>query len=739
MLQTPRAATRRAYDWLRGSPSGLVALALVVGAGAGAGAVFFRYLIEGFTLLFTGHLDYTVLGHVPNPRLPSLGAWYVLFVPAIGALLFGPLIEKFAREARGHGVPEVMIAVAERGGRIRPRVAVIKSLASALNIGSGGSVGREGPIVQIGSALGSTLGQWLHLSDSRLRLLVACGAAGGISATFNAPLAGVFFALEIILINFRASNFAVVVLSSVTADVVGRAAFGAHPFLVLPPFQLVSFWEYILYAALGVFAAVAGVGFIRALYGLEDIFDKAWRFPEWLRPVGGGIILGIVIFVLPEMYGVGYPVISRIIDGHYVTWFLLILLGGKVLATSLTLSSGGSGGVFAPSLFMGAALGTAFGGAVHAALPTVTAAPGAYGLVGMAAVFAAAARAPITAVLIVFELTGDYRIILPLMFAVALSTTLSRRMSSDTIYTLKLRRRGIDVSSEEPTGLMELLTVSDAMQPIPELLRDDTPLDALPGRLEAAHANELPVVDGEGAYRGVVTLADVQDALAKAALHRVAGDLATQLPTVEASQTLRDALGVLMTQEEGEAVPVVDAADGSVVGWIGQRDVLLAYSKRLKREAGQAAAASAARPAPAPAAEKTIAGLDGAPEPEDVRKAGATTSGRATHAPPQVEPDGERAGAEGPVELPARVLADYTLVDVIVERGSPPVGRRLDELGLPESASVVAVRRAGATSEPDGSTVVAAGDVLSVMVPHQAADPAIEALRSTPPREDDGA
>ena len=585
-MRTPRAATRRAYDWLRGSPSGLAALALVVGAGAGAGAVFFRYLIEGFTLLFTGHLDYTILGHVPNPHLPSLGAWYVLFVPVIGALLFGPLIEKFAREARGHGVPEVMVAVAEKGGRIRPRVAVIKSLASALDIGSGGSVGREGPIVQIGSALGSTLGQWLRLPDSRLRLLVACGAAGGISATFNAPLAGVFFALEIILINFRASNFAMVVLSSVTADVVGRAAFGAHPFLVLPPFQLVSFWEYLLYAVLGVFAAVAGVGFIRALYGLEDIFDRVWRFPEWLRPAGGGVILGVVIFVLPEMYGVGYPVISRIIDGHYVTWFLLILLAGKVLATSLTLSSGGSGGVFAPSLFMGAALGTAFGGAVHAALPTVTAAPGAYGLVGMAAVFAAAARAPITAVLIVFELTGDYRIILPLMFAVALSTTLSRRMSSDTIYTLKLRRRGIDVTSEKPTGLMELLTVSDAMRPIPELLQDDTPLDALPGRLEAAHANELPVVDREGAYRGVVTLADVQDALAKAALHQVAGDLATQLPTVEASQTLRDALGVLMAQEEGEAVPVVDAEDGSVVGWLGQRDVLLAYSRRLERGRG---------------------------------------------------------------------------------------------------------------------------------------------------------
>jgi chloride channel protein, CIC family len=196
ILRLPDKPLQRVCNWLRGSAAGLLALALLVGTGAGLGAIVFRYLILGFTVLFTGHHDYSVAGHAPNPFFPSLGPWFVVVAPVVGGLLYGPLIERFAREARGHGVPEVMLAVAERGGRIGPQVAVIKSLASALCIGSGGSVGREGPIVQFGSALGSSLGQWLCLPDSRPRLLVACGAAGGISATFNVPIAGVFFALE---------------------------------------------------------------------------------------------------------------------------------------------------------------------------------------------------------------------------------------------------------------------------------------------------------------------------------------------------------------------------------------------------------------------------------------------------------------------------------------------------------------------------------------------------------------
>ena len=428
----------------RGS-TGLTVLALLVGAGAGVGAIAFRYMILGVTYILTGHRDYSTAGHAPNPLVPGLGIWFVLIVPVIGGLLYGPLVSRFAPEARGHGVPEVMYAVNCEGGRIRPQVPLVKSLASALCIGSGGSVGREGPIVQIGSALGSVTGQFVGLSESQLRLLVACGAAGGISATFNAPIAGVFFALELILRNFETRSFGLVVLSSVTADAIGRAAFGGSPFLTLPSFSFSSPLELLLYAGLGVIATGVGLTFVEVLYKGEDIADRIWKGPEWLRPAVGGILLGLLLLAIPEMYGVGYPVLQLAVDGHYVVIALLGLLLAKILATSLTMWIGGSGGVFAPSLFMGAMVGSAYGALAHHFMPGLAAAAGAYGLVGMGAVFAATARAPITAVIIVFELTGDYRIVLPLMIAVVVATALGNALRGDTIYTLKLRRRGIDI------------------------------------------------------------------------------------------------------------------------------------------------------------------------------------------------------------------------------------------------------------------------------------------------------
>src|SRR5918911_1584411 len=504
---------QRLYDWLRGSSTGLVALALTIGVGAGLGAIVFRYLILGFTRVFSGSDDYSAVGPAPHPWLPQLGRWFVVLVPVVGGLIYGPLVERFAREARGHGVPEVMLAVAERGGRIRPQVAAIKSLASALCIGAGGSVGREGPIVQIGSALGSTVGQAVHVPESRLRLLVACGAAGGVSTTFNAPIAGVFFALELILRDFETESFGVVVLASVLAAAIGRAAFGSAAFLSLPPFELVSYGEYLLYALLGVIAAAVGVGFVRVLYGLEDLGDRLWRGPEWLRPGVGGLLLGLLLLALPQLYGVGYPVLEDAIRGQYALAFLLVLLVSKVVATSLTIAVGGSGGVFAPSLFMGAMLGTAFGGAVQQLLPGLVGPPGAYGLVGMGAVFAGAARAPITAVLIIFELTGEYQIILPLMFAIALAAGVSNLLSRDTIYTLKLRRRGIDILRGRGANLMELLTVGDAMAPVPRGLALDTPLNGIVARFAAEGRDALPVVDERGAYRGTVPSEQVEEAM----------------------------------------------------------------------------------------------------------------------------------------------------------------------------------------------------------------------------------
>jgi chloride channel protein, CIC family len=277
----PVASRAARLVWaLRSSNSGGLVLALVVGAGAGGGAILFRWLIRQFTLALSGHADYAGLGHVANPHVPALGRWFVLLAPVVAGLVYGPLVQFFAREARGHGVPEVMCAVARRGGRIAPQVAAVKALASALSIGGGGSVGREGPIVQIGSALGSTVGSVVRVAESRMRVLVACGAAGGIAATFNAPLAGVFFAMELILRDFATGSFSMVVISSVVASVIGGAALGNHPFLHLPPFTVDNLPQYLLFAALGVLAGVVGVGFTRVLYVIEDACDWAWRGPE---------------------------------------------------------------------------------------------------------------------------------------------------------------------------------------------------------------------------------------------------------------------------------------------------------------------------------------------------------------------------------------------------------------------------------------------------------------------------
>jgi CIC family chloride channel protein len=585
-IRLPALWRSRLADFLRTSPTGLVALAVAAGAGAGVGALLFRYLIQGFTVLFSGHADYSAAGHAPNPIAPWLGPWFVVLAPAIGGLLYGPLIYRYAREARGHGVPEVMLAVVERGGRIRPPVAVVKSLASAICIGSGGSVGREGPIVQIGSALGSALGQWLRLPEPRLKLLLACGAAGGISATFNAPIAGVLFALELILRDFEAESFGVVVLASVTADVIGRAAFGPAAFLSLPPFALRSLAEYGLYAGLGLCAAVVGVGFIRVLYGLEDLADRLWRGPEWLRPAVGGLALGLLLLALPQMYGVGYPVLEQAIRGQYAVGLLLLFLVGKMLATSLTIAIGGSGGVFAPGLFIGAMLGTAYGGVMHAIWPELVGPAGAYGLVGMGAVFAAAARAPMTAVIIIFELTGEYQIILPLMFAIALAAGIGNLLSRDTIYTLKLWRRGIDISRSVARTLMHTLTVGEAMRPVPSSVEQRVPLGEIIGRFGEDGTEAIPVVDGSGRYRGAVLAREVERSLRDGDGHVTVADVARELPTLRADEDLEHALAVLV-RADAPGLPVVDSAHDAVIGWLTHADVLRLYHERSRPPASR--------------------------------------------------------------------------------------------------------------------------------------------------------
>ena len=332
---------------------------------------------------------------------------------------------------------------------------IVKALASAICIGTGGSVGREGPIVQIGSAFASTLGQLVRVSENRLRIIVACGAAGGIAATFNAPVTGLFFGFEIVLREFSLDALFATSLAAVTGDVISRAFFGSAPFFTQVPHDLVLANDsaYLLVAVLALAAGLIGVGFKTFLYWLEDFADELWKGrPEWARPAVGGVALGLVLLALPQMYGVGYPVMGKALAGQYALWFVVILMLGKVLASSLTLSIGGSGGVFAPSLFIGAMLGLAFGTVAHHLFGPAIGPPAMYAVVAMGGVFAAAAQAPLTAIASVAEMTANFGLTLPIMLACGIAAAVSKQLSYGSIYTTKLLRRGIDIERPRTTS-----------------------------------------------------------------------------------------------------------------------------------------------------------------------------------------------------------------------------------------------------------------------------------------------
>ncbi len=582
--------------WQPNPEAVLFGTALVVGILTGIGAVLFRYLIDGVARL----------GYEWIPKVTSgMGKAYIIFVPAIGGLLVGLLVYNFAREAKGHGVPEVMEAVALKGGRIRPRVAIVKSFASSLTIGSGGSAGREGPIVQIGSAIGSSIGQAFHMSDERISNLVACGAASGIAATFNAPIAGVIFALEVILGRFSVRSFSSVVISAVSASVIGRVAFGDVPAFAIPTnYGVNSLWEFLFYPILGVLAALVGAFYTKALYFTEDIFDDIKQIPEWFKPAVGGVLLGILTFVyplasptqsvnwtsLPQIYNVGYNIIESALANGILFNAALILLIAKIFATCFTLGSGGSGGVFAPSLFIGAMLGTMYELALAQIVPGVSAPPGAYALVGMAALFAASAHAPITAVLILFELTGDYRIILPLMLTVVVATVISHRLlKGESIYSLKLSRRGVRLVRGRVEDILESVKVDEVMTQDYATIDFQSPITELAELFVTSHHHGLMVMDENNNFWGIVTLADLERVMENQesddimSVAKIATPL-NRLIVTYPDEPMSAVLERMGTRDLGR-LPVVNRDDPQrLLGLIWREAIIKAYNLALARQ-----------------------------------------------------------------------------------------------------------------------------------------------------------
>ena len=439
LWQRPAAVARgwaAPSGWFRASflPSQnyLIFLAVVVGLFTGFGSVLFILFLEWLTEVAQG----PVAG-----ALEVFGPSKLVLLPATGGLLAGPLIQRFAKEAKGHGVPEVMTALAAHGGRIRRRVVMVKVVASSLTIGFGGAAGREGPMVQIGAGIGSTIGQLAKLTTRNIRTLVACGAAGGIAATFNAPIAGAIFAMEVLMRRIH-TDFLLVMLTSLTSAVIARHYLGNYPAFHVTAYELMSSRELPLYFIMGLIIGLAAIAYVRLLYRTEEWFQQ-WEFPDWAKPAFGGLFVGLVLRFFPQVYGAGFPAMDSALWVRFSFELLLALFVMEMVANCATLGSGGSGGVFAPCLYMGAMLGGAYGMLIHAAFPDWTAGSGAYAMVGMAAFFAAAAKAPTTSILILFEMTNDYRIILPLMTATVGSVYISHQLLPHSIYTLKLYLRGI--------------------------------------------------------------------------------------------------------------------------------------------------------------------------------------------------------------------------------------------------------------------------------------------------------
>ena len=430
---------------------GLSLLALGVGIVTGLGAVLFRDLIGLIhNLAFEGRLSPDYNANAFTHAAPWGAA--VILVPVIGGILVTFLVTNFAPEAKGHGVPEVMDSIYHNGGVIRPVVAVVKSLASALAIGAGASVGREGPIIQIGSALGSTLGQIVRMPASQRITLVAAGAGAGIAATFNTPIGGVMFAIELMLPEVSVSTFMPVAIATGAATFIGRWALGDEPAFHVPALapmntDATAVIVLLLFALLGALTGVAAASFIRGLHLFEDLFDRIRS--RYLRHILGMLLVGALMYALYRAFGqyyvdgVGYATVQAILTGHLsVFWLLFLLYACKLAATGLSLGSGSSGGIFSPSLFMGAALGGGFAAALNAAGLSVPLSVPAFAMVGMGAMVGGGTGAVMTAVVMIFEMTLDYDIIMPMIVAVAMSVGVRRVLSRENIYTLKLVRRG---------------------------------------------------------------------------------------------------------------------------------------------------------------------------------------------------------------------------------------------------------------------------------------------------------
>ncbi|NHI90968.1 MAG: CBS domain-containing protein [Candidatus Lokiarchaeota archaeon] len=544
-------------------------LSILIGVISGFGAIFFRYLI------FFNHLLFNLIPFY-------LGATFIMLPPVIGGLIVGLLTNRLGKETKGHGVPEIMESMALKGGRINKRVALLKMLVSSITIGSGGSAGREGPIAQIGASAGSTIGQVSKLDENNIKILVACGVSSGIAATFNAPFGGLLFGIEVILSMTRLNAKILInlIMSIVIANLISILFLGNHPaFFIQTVFWFNGPFDFILYALLGIILGFLGIFFVKFFYFIEDIFDKI-KIPNYLKPALGGLGVGLIaLFFSQSIMGVGYETIELTL-GLGIPVFTLLLLGlFKIFATSLTVGSGGSGGIFAPSLFIGATFGGCIGFLFYFLFPGQVSYPMAFALVGMGALFAGVARAPLTCIIMTVEMTSDYLLIIPLMISCVLSYLInSLIMKEENIYTLKLLRRGVRIKYNYYTDLYDDIEVSEVMNKNVATIDEEMPIFELLEKIEMEQHMGYPVLNKEKELIGIVAFSDVRKAILDGNKEILAKDLCKRkLISSFPDETIHDIMIKMLKHDIGR-LPVVDRRNPKkILGIITRSDIVKAH------------------------------------------------------------------------------------------------------------------------------------------------------------------
>ena len=553
----------------------LLGTSIVIGLAAGFAALAFEAGYHGLnSLLLEPILENGSLSYV------------IIIIPVIGGLLVGLMMKFGGKGVNGHGVPEVIESVNLRVGLIRFKNALLKTLAAVITLGFGGSAGPEGPMVHIGSAFGSVGGRTMGSSEEHTKVMIGCGAAAGLAAIFHAPIAGVIFVLEVILVDFSLDTFIPVIVASVTATVVTRAALEKGALLVGSTEIIRTVWHVPLFIALGLLCAILSVGFIK-FYSAVDGYWKKLKIPGYLKPALGGLFVGLAAYKFPQIMSDGYNTINTVLAGPAPIMFLLALIGIKLIATSMTLGSGGSGGMFAPTLFLGAMMGSAFGGWLNSHFPGLGVSPGSMALVGMGATMAGTLFAPVTAVIMIFEITNNYSFILPLMIASITSVVLARRLSHDSIYTVGLSHKGIRLHEGRDENILRTMNVGDIMRQEFLTVGAEWPLSRIFDQLRKSPYSNLPVLNEDGTFAGILPFETLRLLINENSLSRllIAKDLFNpDLPTLRPDEDLRDALAKFANQNTDE-LPVICDEDSRIMGMLSRGELLVAYNHELLRRA----------------------------------------------------------------------------------------------------------------------------------------------------------